>query len=315
MNSEILTDKSECWQALTWSLRPVIAIQCFGAACAVLLAAPDKPAGCYSLLAAIFNASRTATHRANDLFTAAMFICGILVLVVPLLSLLLRRVSPRPLQLLPTAVWQTPLLVTIIAWQFSTAVAAMLRGGDFSQWVIGSQAVRWGGPLGLLLLAPSLAGGSISRKRMEAVVMVLRYAAAATFIVHGFKAVMLHPPFIALLVDSARNLIWLELPAAYAAPVLQCIGVLDIGVAVLLVLTRWRRVALYMAAWGLIAAGSRITANGFAASPETLLRIANGGVALAVFIYWCYDHKQQQQPGGQIPDTAGSGQDLREDRI
>ncbi len=64
------------------------------------------------------------------------------------------------------------------------------------------------------------------------------------------------------------------------------IGVLDLLVAFFLLTLQSRFAVGYMAAWGLVTASSRTTAFGFDAWPETLLRAANGGVPIAIMIYW-----------------------------
>jgi len=295
MNSGDLTPNALPWRAVVWSLRAIIAIQCAGAACAELLAPAEQQTALVAILVNDWGWTASAALSTSRCAAWSMLVAGMLVLCVPLFSVLERRLADTPLSLLPAAVWQSPLLLIVIAWQLTTAAAAMLRGGPFSEWVIGSQAVRWGGPLVLLLLAPSMTSRGVSRARMTDMVALLRYTAAATFIAHGLKAVFLHRPFVDLLVHSTRNLIWLDLSPLQTATTLQCIGVLDIVAAMLLVLTRWRWAPLYMAAWGVITASSRMTAWGISAYPETLLRAANGGVALTVFLYWWCDHLQRQR--------------------
>ncbi len=287
MNHRVSADQPLPHSVISWCLRVVIALQCTGAAIAVLLAPVEKQPALQRLLITQANFSAETARSGVHLATWAMLICGLLLLFIPLLSVLERRLAEKPLQLLPSIVWQAPLLLTVVAWQVFYAIASTASGSDYSQWSAASQAVRWATPLALLLLAPSLRGGLPSTQRMDDAVSLLRFAAAATFTAHGVKALLLHKPFEVLVINSARNLIWLDASAVSIAPLLQLIGVLDILLAVLLVTTRWRWVPAYMAAWGFIAAASRITAHGLYAYPEALLRTANGGAALAVFLVWC----------------------------
>ena len=120
---------------------------------------------------------------------------------------------------------------------------------------------------------------------------MLRLATAATFIVHGVEAIRLNPAFIDLLIGSAGNLLWMSLSESTATILLYAIGIIDIVLAILLLCTRWRWIPWYLALWGFITACSRITAAGLiglaSAYPETLIRVANGGVPLAIAILCC----------------------------
>ena len=57
-----------------------------------------------------------------------------------------------------------------------------------------------------------------------------------------------------------------------------------------------------MALWGIITACSRITANGWEAYPEALIRAANGGLPLAILLYWL--NRQRLKPTRDVPEES-----------
>lgn len=196
--------------------------------------------------------------------------------------------------------WLRLLLLTnlcfIASWMLAIAVTQMVRGGAFVEYALGEHAVRFAVPLALaLLLAP--ATGWISGERLRQTSMgLLTLATAATFIVHGYKAICLYGQFTDLILLSSARWTSLQLTQSTAEGALWVIGVVDVVVALLLIGTRWRMIAAYMALWGLITACSRMTAMGAGAWPEVLIRSANWGAPLALLLYHRNRSSQPRMP-------------------
>jgi hypothetical protein len=192
------------------------------------------------------------------------------------------------------------MLVYIAVFQLLLAVTKTWRGGSFmSEWTVPEQATRILAPVAVcwmiagcrgatvpgglrLPLAKTLAGTFAG----TAAEWTLRVAAAITFFAHGLKSVYKAPQFVSLILGNGENLLGWSMRQQLAEIALQVIGAIDICLAVLLVTTRWRWVAWYMAIWGAITAFSRMTAMGWEWYPETLVRAANCGVPLALTILW-----------------------------
>jgi hypothetical protein len=162
------------------------------------------------------------------------------------------------------------------------AATHLMRGDVYAELSFGEYAVRFVAPAGLLLL---IWGVKFSSQQLIAfAIWLLAIGAAATFVVHGYKALKLHGPFIDLILLSDMRYFHLELTQSTTERWLLIIGWLDIAMAIILLATRWPIAALYMAAWGLITALSRMTAFGQMGWPETVIRSANWGVPLAIFL-------------------------------
>jgi hypothetical protein len=94
---------------------------------------------------------------------------------------------------------------------------------------------------------------------------------------------MLYGPFVDFLLLSKPLGITMASNQETAEAMLTVIGGIDIALAISIVFLRWQAIALYMAAWGLLTAFSRITAGGMDSWPELFIRAANAGVPLTLF--------------------------------
>lgn len=180
---------------------------------------------------------------------------------------------------------ELPILGFVSFWFFALATAEMIRGGVFAEWAIPEQAVRFVTPLALLFsLLFRFRDGS--RWQEHWIAGMLRLSIGATFAVHGFKAIVGYGPFIDLILLS-DPLPWFgEISQSTAERILWMIGWVDVVLAVVIMFVRSRWIALYMAFWGFLTAGSRMLALGVDAWPESLIRVANGGAPLAlVFLF------------------------------
>ena len=157
-----------------------------------------------------------------------------------------------------------------------------------AEWAVAAHAARILSPIALIALLFARDNSRSSQRWLTAGQWLLRWAIVATFVTHGVEAIRLNPAFVDLLIGSADNLLGLALSQSFTNILLYLIGAVDILMAVLLICTRWRWVAGYLAFWGFVTACSRITAAGLigfaSAYPETLIRAANGGAPLALLI-------------------------------
>lgn len=194
-------------------------------------------------------------------------------------------------------------------WMLAIPLAEMVRGEAYSRLALGEHAVRFILPMAGVLVWWRLratqpdgsAGGSIGRWRT-----VFVTAAAATFVVHGYKAIQVYPPFVdlVLLTQSRFGLNWFD--QSTVESLLVGIGVMDISLGLLLLATGWRCFAFYMAFWGLVTACSRMTAFGFDAWPETLIRSANWGLPLAIAMLGDYRRARPAESNESVEDSVAA---------
>ena len=170
----------------------------------------------------------------------------------------------------------------IAFWTLSMAIGQTIRGDLFARFTLFEEAVRIAAPLALLglLITNRLSNGWLFPKY---VTTILIFATSITFAFHGYKAIVLYGPFVDFLLLSKPFGITIASNQEAAEAVLSVIGWIDIGLAISIVLLRWQGIALYMAAWGLLTAYSRITTGGLDAWPELLIRAANAGAPLTLF--------------------------------
>lgn len=183
-----------------------------------------------------------------------------------------------------------PALGYLVAGWFalSAAASAPLGGEPFYRLGLLSDAVRYLAPVALVWL-PATERISLDDRATAWTRRLLVVAAAATFIAHGWEALQLHPRFVDYLLLASRWLLGWSLAQATASDILLVIGAVDVllGVAILVGL-RSRVVFAYMAFWGAVTATARVVHGGLGAYPSTLVRAANAGVPLALFVSMVY---------------------------
>jgi hypothetical protein len=150
-----------------------------------------------------------------------------------------------------------------------------------------SHAVRVAAPLTLALL-PLRPGEELrlGAPKTTLALWVLLFGVAATFTAHGLEALQHYGRFVDLIIGSAKHWLGWSVSQATAEQLLTVIGIQDILLALMLLSRRWRWVAGWMAIWGLSTALSRMTTMGAGSWHQSLIRIANGGVPLALFLGW-----------------------------
>lgn len=281
-----LTPEVVIQRRVTNCLRVVLAVQCVGMAARYLFVPFEQESDFFSTLVFDWEWPETLAQRYEDVGMWAMMVCGLALLVFPLVERILRYASSGPVPTLPARLWQPLPLLFITCWMLTIALFSMWRGGPYAEWVLGEWAARFAVPLTMLALLPTRAHPRIPERRMTDWMGILRFATAMTFIVHGWKALEHYPPFMDLVFGTFQRANLPEPQQVDVQAALTVIGVLDLLVAALIVMTRWPGVAFYMATWGFITAASRVTSAGWNAYAEMLLRAANGGVPLVLFLYW-----------------------------
>jgi hypothetical protein len=163
----------------------------------------------------------------------------------------------------------------VAAWLVIAALLDMNGDQPFALLALPSQAARFGVAI------------AIARPRFA--IPILRVAASLTFLGHGIEAIGLHPKFVAY-IQHAGGLVGWPVTAETTAALLRLIGTLDLVVATAILLRAPRRAAAgYMTVWGTITALARTVYAGPAGIPDTLVRAANPGGPLALWLSWRRD--------------------------
>ena len=181
--------------------------------------------------------------------------------------------------------------------------ATLNAGKAFSDLSLPSMATRVAAPLAMALgigfTRPLQAWPKVATRSLD---LLLRWSLAATFCAHGYKAVQGHAAFQDLIALSSRR-IGLSLDETTISLLLTVIGWQDILLAIAIVLVRTRWLLWWLAAWGIITAFSRITAMGLDVVDLTMLRAANGGLALVLLTFWQWQSRQTSELNE--PETKG----------
>ena len=177
--------------------------------------------------------------------------------------------------------WRSFLCAAPIAiWFFLIAVATFTQGGTFgAPYALFAHSARYAFALLIVLFAHHPARGE----------QVARSVIAITFFAHGLEAWALHPRFVDYIIAGFDNVLGFRIEQAVAEWMLRAIAVIDIVVALLVVLKRWKTVVVWMAIWGAATASSRMIQLGFAKWPATLLRAAHVAIPMALYLWWRRD--------------------------
>lgn len=175
----------------------------------------------------------------------------------------------------------------VAGWFLATTVLQVVTSTEPDGWLeLASHAARYG--VALAVAQPRLA------------IPILRVAASLTFIGHGLEAIGLRPIFVAYL-QHTSELVGQHLSYGGAAIMLRVIGTLDILVALAL-LRRGARSwpAGYMSVWGTITALARIVYAGPAGIVDALVRAANPGAPLALWLAWRPDARPRAKSSSEV---------------
>ena len=195
------------------------------------------------------------------------------------------------------------LLGLLAGWSFLLAIFSWLvnPGNPFHATDPAGHAVRYAAPLALILFI-----AFPGREEESKITWILRWGVAGTFVGHGLCALWMKPSFIDLIVGTMN--LFLGDPVltagslealdeafavaasrqAFAEAALPIIAIQDFILVGLLLLPhrKMKRIALWMAVWGIVTAMSRMTAYGWDFWHDLALRICNGGIPLFLWCYW-----------------------------
>lgn len=269
--------------AILGCLRIVVVLQCVGVAGRYLFSVNESESNIFGFLFFDIGWPEKLAQGIDDTGAYGCVISGAFLVVAGVFSI--GRGDGVRRGRLRVAQWLDFVALTYVTtWMFLLAVAQMLRGEMYAELAIGEQAVRFTTPFAMLLLLHSFGERAGGLARIAGIILLL--ATAVTFGSHGYVATQLHGPFVDLILLTDLRLTKFGLGQSSAEILLGIIGWADIVVAALLLLTRWRPIAVYMAIWGLISAASRMTAFGLVAWPETLIRVANAGAPFALLLIY-----------------------------
>lgn len=273
-------------QAAINCLRFVIGIQCFGFAGRYLLSSLESESHIFEYLLFECGVSESIAQTVDD---AGAYLCLAISawFAVRLLLGGIRKLFKRGERRGWVAQnWVDVFGAAFVAvWSIADALSHWARGGIYSELAIGEVAVRVACPIALILLLASQDKRSSSYTAAASVALTL--AISATFLVHGFKAIKLYGPFADLILLTDMRLFQFNLQQSAVETALRIIGWVDVLLAIAILLTRYKSIAIYVVSWGLITSLSRMTAFGLVAWPETTVRAANWGAALVLLILWC----------------------------
>lgn len=289
-------------------LRLVTALQCFGVAGRYLLTELESESHIFEYLLFESRISESLAQRLDDTGAYFCLAAGILFLAnlwrAPISDLNLATVNQQPAKKFwPSLLNSLELIATLLValWFIADAFALTARGGAYSEWAIGEVAVRYACPIALFFQIKNSSGSNDKTPDQSSTRFartshngtwlsqwVLTIGVSVTFAIHGYKAIQHFGPFCDLVLLTDMRLFQLDLEQSTVETAMTLIGWIDVGLAIAILLTRSRTVAIYMVGWGLITSLSRITAFGTMAWPDTLVRAANWGAALAVLLIWVW---------------------------
>ena len=278
-------DSASRW--MVWCLRFVVVIECFGLGGRYLFSSLETESDIYGWLYFDCHWSESLAQSIDNAGALMTLVAGGLLCLT---GWLMRRQPIESARLKIVRKLDQAAACWIAVWMLLIATAHMMRAAVFSELSLAEHAVRYAAPLALAICGRAGSGIDLVASRQPArarfTVLMLTVAAAFTFAAHGYKAYQCYAPFTDLILLSDMQ--WTDTGCTQAAAerLLIVIGVADIIVALVLLVFRWRLAAFYMVAWGFVTAASRMTALGTDAWPETLIRIANGGVPLAILVHW-----------------------------
>lgn len=273
-----------------WILRIAFALRCLGLGFKYLWHEFEGDSTIFSTLLFDWEFSETIAQRVDDASVYAMVCAGAVLLVTGCLRFMRLDESNEQTNSTARIPWLTRLdvaaLSVAIFYEFVLPLSKINRGGELlSEWSLVESALRISIPIALLLI--------VVNNRLQPTEWVLRVATALTFAIHGYKAWIAAGEFVAMIYATFQNLLiavfenppdfWPE--QSHVELILKGIAIADLLVAVLIILRRWPRVALYAAIWGLITACARTTSSSFG-WPDTLLRAAHVGGPLILYLQW-----------------------------
>ncbi|MCA9232595.1 MAG: hypothetical protein KDA57_18240 [Planctomycetales bacterium] len=279
MTRDKTIESSKLWQAIVWTLRITVVVQCLGN-WRWLAQIGESPL--LSLIVEPRDVCGLAWSEATGLTIQQS--AGWLVLLAGFFVML----RPCAAVLGPLCLLQ--LLFAVAMWHTHsgyTPQASWLPPQFIALFPLATQSARIAAPLALLLLDPWRAKRPLSESRIRLACHLSLVAIALTFFAHGIEALEHNAEFVDLLIVSSSRLLGNALPQANCETLLTIIGGLDLLVAVACLVPRFRSILWWMAFWGAVTALSRITAFGWeSAWHAAATRFPHLGLPLAVVLHW-----------------------------
>ena len=264
---------------IIWCLRATTALQCLGIGGRYLLSRFESESQIYGLLYFDFGFPEHTAQLADDIGGYACLLSAVGILAAGFVAAISKQsLSETIIHRLRFI--EISALSFVIFWSIGMAISETVRGDLFARITLLEEAVRIATPATLLLF---LMDRKRSNHGMVSGTLILLVATSLTFASHGYKAIELYGPFVDLILLSNPCGITLVTDQQTAETLLLIIGWIDIAMAILIIVLRWQVIAIYMAAWGLLTAYSRVTAGGMDAWPEIFIRAANVGAPLTLF--------------------------------
>lgn len=182
---------------------------------------------------------------------------------------------------LPRAVFLIPIFLYVLfeAW------AGYFQGGyHFSELTLGAQALRYTTPLAVMMLLAWPFRRVSDAVRAQVCSWVLRIALAVVFITHGAECLMKNPQFVDLIIGSFNNMFGFRFTESAALKIMLVIGWVDILVAITVLINPNKYLLGWLLFWAALTAFSRMTALGFGAYTEVLMRASHILAPLAVYL-------------------------------
>ncbi|MGB7326047.1 MAG: hypothetical protein WBD31_14335 [Rubripirellula sp.] len=294
MNSSQSAHESQRQQTgpVAWCLRLVVLVQCIGVGGRYLLSSVETESDVYGWLYFDLHWPEALSQTIDDTGMTLTLGAAVVLGITGWCRLLCDQssIGASIAHRLDQAA-----LLWVAAWMIALSIADMARAAVYGELALAEHAVRYAAPLALLMLTrrnqspPKTLDDSHNSARYALTLLVI--AASATFVAHGYKAIDRYAPFTDLILLSDLQWTGFGLSQSTAERVLVIIGAVDGIIAIALVAFRLRFAAAYMGVWGVITAASRMSALGYEAWPETVLRAANGGVPLAILLFLIAQNK------------------------
>lgn len=252
------------------TLRIVVALQCWGAASAILHSGDDF--GLTRFLSEVAGLKPIWTHLWLDRIGWLLAACGLITLLRPCWFVLL-----------PVTLW------------FGLVIAvATLKTRDWFR--PAEQATLCMVPFALLLLDfwPPRLKYSLGRGLLA--MFLLRVAAAAAFVAYGVKILLQvrsTGAYAHAVERVIQNVAQTSLAPEQLQSVLGILGGIAVGGGILLLFIRSRALALVLSGAGIVAAATAVLAEGPAAYPLVLLRSGLWGAVFAMFLHWALAVREQ----------------------
>jgi len=194
-------------------------------------------------------------------------------------------------------VWPVTLFIGL--WTALAVTAAAMTAGTAPFYTPLSPAAGASqilGPIALAMLVSGFAPADpVAPLWCGAAHWILRIAAAVTFVWYGLEALMAQPVLVDMLIGALVNLVPPRFNDTAAVAATYAIVGGHFLAALLVLLTRWRIVPIWMVLWALAASGGLAMLTGAERWADALRGALDVGVPLSLLVLWAH---QMRSPAG-----------------